>query len=71
MEKPNCRDCKHYFVTWNQRTPNGCRRYGIESKENPSVIVHSAGMGDCQGYEAKRSKELKKTPLDLNSKDLW
>ena len=71
MEKPNCTKCKHYFITWNTRTPNGCRKFAIESKDLPSRIVHQAGMGDCQGYEAKKSAETKNEKLDLNRKDLW
>jgi hypothetical protein len=69
--KPNCTSCKHFYVTWDPKIPNGCRAYGIQSKDLPSRIVASAGMGDCQGYEAKKKPETKKDGLDLNRKDLW
>lgn len=71
MEKPKCSQCRHYFITWNPKTPNGCRRYSIQSKEKPSIIVAMAGLGECQGFEAKISNKDKSEPLDLNNKDLW
>lgn len=71
MDKPNCSQCRHYYITWDQRTPNGCRRFGIQSKARPSDVVASAGMGDCQGFEAKRKPVEKAKGLDLNRDDLW
>ncbi len=71
MSKPNCSQCRHYYITWDQKTPNGCRRFGIQSKDLPSNVVRSAGLGDCQGFEAKVKKSDDKKGLDLNRKDLW
>ncbi len=71
MEKPNCSNCRHFYVTWDQKTPNGCRRFGIQCKDKPSAIVAAAGLGDCQGYEARKKPEAGKDRLDLNRKDLW
>jgi hypothetical protein len=71
MANPNCLKCKHYFVTWNQYTPHGCRRYGIQSRQLPSLVVVSAGSGECQGFEEKKRPEEKKTGLDLSRDDLW
>lgn len=70
MEKPKCQQCRHFFITWDQKTPNGCRRFGIQSRELPSAIVRAAGMGDCQGFEAKATKK-QDSGLDLSRKDLW
>jgi hypothetical protein len=71
MSNPNCSQCRHFYITWNAKTPNGCRRFGIESKDKPSTIVAMAGLGDCQGFEAKKRQEAEKKGLDLNRKDLW
>jgi hypothetical protein len=71
MSHPNCSQCRHFYITWNAKTPNGCRRFGIESKDKPSTIVAMAGLGDCQGFEAKKRQEAEKKGLDLNRKDLW
>jgi hypothetical protein len=70
MEKPKCQQCRHFFITWDQKTPNGCRRFGIQSRELPSIIVKASGMGDCQGFEAKAEKKPA-AGLDLTRKDLW
>lgn len=68
--KPNCRNCKHFFITYNQQTPNGCRIYQIQSKQLPSIIVKQANAGaDCIGHEAKPSKTAKSK--DLNDPRLW
>lgn len=71
MEKPNCSQCRHFYITWDQKTPNGCRRFGIQCKETPTKIIAAAGLGDCQGYEEKRKTDKKSGTLDLNRKDLW
>lgn len=71
MSKPNCSQCRHFFITWDQKTPNGCRRFGIQSREIPSKVVAQAGLGDCQGFEAKKRPEAKKEGLDLSRKDIW
>jgi hypothetical protein len=71
MSKPKCTDCKHYFITYDPKIPNGCRQYGIKCKAMPTEIVASAGQGDCRGFEPKRKPETKKPGLDLNRNDLW
>ena len=71
--KPNCINCQHYHITWDQKAPRGCKLYGIKSQAMPSQIVQMAGSGDCQGFQAKVKKEdpSKDKGLDLNRKDLW
>lgn len=71
MSKPNCKECRHFYITWNPQTPNGCRRFGIQCKDRPSQIVAMAGQGECQGFEEKKRPESKKTGLDLKRDDLW
>lgn len=53
MEKPLCRNCRHYFITFEAQTPYGCRKFGIKSRQVPSLAVASAGSGECQGFEPK------------------
>jgi hypothetical protein len=71
MSKPNCVQCKHFYITWNPKIPNGCKKFGIQCQDKPSNIVAAAGMGDCQGFEPKKRPEAKSDALDLNRKDLW
>lgn len=54
--KVNCMKCKHYFITFDQAAPKGCRIYKIKSKQIPSQIVKQANNGsDCLGFEAKNN----------------
>jgi len=55
MEKKriDCFKCKHFYVTWDQSFPRGCRAMGFKSKEMPSdVVFQSSGM-ECMRFEEK------------------
>jgi len=68
--KPNCMNCKHFFITYDKNTPRGCRIYKIKSASLPSMVVKRANNGEeCMGFSAKESKSAKK--LDLNDAKNW
>lgn len=70
--KPNCMKCKHYFVTFDQYAPKGCRIYKIKSSNMPSIIVKQANNGvECIGFEPKPEKNENKKTKDLNDPSLW
>ncbi|RUM66598.1 MAG: uracil-DNA glycosylase [Sulfurimonas sp.] len=53
MQTLNCKRCRHYFVTWQNNQPHGCRAYGFRSLQIPSVVVqHSSGM-PCSLFRLK------------------
>jgi hypothetical protein len=53
-EKPvNCRLCRHFFVTWDQHHPQGCRLYGVKSRQAPSMIVRESTGAPCQFWEPR------------------
>lgn len=55
--KPNCNQCKHFFITYNQHTPKGCRVFKIQSASMPSLVVKNVNNGgECLGFEAKKNK---------------
>ncbi|SFG88471.1 hypothetical protein SAMN05660649_03010 [Desulfotomaculum arcticum] len=57
MEKAkNCFKCKHYYITWDARFPNGCRIYGIKTKYNLSTEVIKATGKECLCFEEKPVK---------------
>jgi hypothetical protein len=56
-KRVNCFECKHFYVTWDQNAPKGCRLYGFKSYELPSVIVSQSSQHGCLGFE--RRKEAK------------
>lgn len=50
----DCRRCVHFFVTWDERFPNGCRRMGFKSRAAPAEEVRRAtGGDDCRLFEEK------------------
>ncbi len=67
--KPNCMKCKHFFITFDQSAPRGCRIYQIKATQLPSIIVKQANKGaDCIGFEEKKLKAQEK---NLNDSKYW
>jgi len=52
---PTCRQCKHYFITWNPNFPHGCHAFGFKSKLLPCLEVRSASMQECLKFESKKT----------------
>lgn len=62
--------CKHFYITYDQRTPRGCRIYSIQSASLPSQVVKTANGGaECIGFEEKL--KTKSTQKDLNDPKYW
>ena len=66
----NCTKCKHYYITWDQLTPKGCKVYGVKSRQLPYIAISKETEEGCLSYEPKDDK-LKKDDLDLNDDSLW
>ncbi|MGM9968273.1 uracil-DNA glycosylase [Rummeliibacillus sp. TYF005] len=49
----SCFKCKHFFVTWDQHNPRGCRAYQFKSKAIPSIVVKKSSGLDCLKFEQK------------------
>lgn len=59
----DCHKCEHYYVTWEERTPHGCRAMGFKSRRLPSIVVRKSTPDmDCLSYKKKafRGKENRK-----------
>ncbi len=52
-ERPNCLRCRHYYVTWDERNPCGCRAFGFKTSQVPSAVVRRESGAECQMYEPK------------------
>ena len=52
-EKIDCFRCKHFFVTWDETFPRGCRALGFKSREMPHLMVRQASGMDCLKFEKK------------------
>lgn len=53
---PTCKDCIHFFVTYDPSFPYGCRSMGFKSRRYPHFEVQAASGGPCQGRETKASE---------------
>ena len=49
----SCIGCRHYFVTWEPKTPKGCKFFGFKSIQMPCLMVRKTTGQDCQEYSAK------------------
>ncbi len=53
-DKVTCRRCQHYFITWEPKTPHGCRVMGFKSQLLPSIVVKKDSGVPCQAFVEKR-----------------
>ncbi len=52
-----CHKCMHYYVTWDQYFPHGCRAMKFKSKRIPINEVRMAMRGkDCLAFEMKKQE---------------
>ena len=59
----DCRRCRHYFVTWDEDFPHGCRRMGFKSRQSPCDEVRHAMNGrPCRLFEQKQIPAAKSQP---------
>ena len=52
-EKIDCFKCKHFYVTWDQSFPRGCKAMGFKSKEMPADVVYQSSGMECMRFEEK------------------
>lgn len=53
----NCRNCKHYYITWEKHFPHGCRAMGFKSAQLPAVTVRNSSHKDCLLFKEKAPPE--------------
>lgn len=50
----DCHRCAHYFVTWDEHFPHGCRCMGFKSRRLPGGEVRHAMNGqECRLFVPK------------------
>ena len=52
-EKIDCFKCKHFYITWEQSFPRGCKAMGFKSKEMPADVVYQSSGMECMRFEEK------------------
>ncbi|MDH4467993.1 MAG: hypothetical protein QE271_08040 [Bacteriovoracaceae bacterium] len=54
-EGVDCRKCIHFYVTWKQARPYGCKLFGFESQSMPSLVVKKESKQSCQEFRLKNA----------------
>ncbi|MCL2087494.1 MAG: hypothetical protein FWH05_07900 [Oscillospiraceae bacterium] len=57
---PDCFKCKHFYITWEQKSQKACRLFEFKSDRLPSVVVFKSTGKKCEGFEPKNERNLKK-----------
>jgi len=52
-----CYKCRHYYITWDNNFPYGCRAMGFKSYETPSVTVYKSSGTNCLLFEPKEDRK--------------
>ena len=54
---PVCRNCVHFYITYDSSLPYGCKAMKFKSRENPAQAVFAASGMICQVFVAKSAKK--------------
>ncbi|MCK5404089.1 MAG: uracil-DNA glycosylase [Desulfobulbaceae bacterium] len=55
-QRPNCYQCRHFYITHEPDHPYGCRPMGFKSVQLPSVAVFNSSGMECQMFTLKQLK---------------
>ena len=58
MNKSNCNDCSHFYITYKNNFPYGCRAFGIISKKTPYLEIKKISGTNCALF-SKKIKHVK------------
>ncbi|MFZ5774486.1 MAG: uracil-DNA glycosylase [Thermodesulfobacteriota bacterium] len=50
---PDCRACRHFYITHQPAHPYGCRAMGFISARLPASVVQENSGLPCQGFSPK------------------
>jgi hypothetical protein len=53
MRRIDCRRCRHYFVTWDDHAPHGCRAIQFKSRLLPAQVVQRVSGRHCLKFSPK------------------
>lgn len=61
----NCFQCRHFYITWDQNFPNGCKAFGFKTKQMPAIAVQQASGAPCAAFEPKPAKPDRNQTNDI------
>lgn len=70
-EKPCCRKCEYFYITFEMKNPNGCKAYGFKGPSLPSAVVERESGLPCMKFKLKKSLQKKKDDIDFNDPSIW
>tara|TARA_X000000950_G_C13331736_1_gene424900 strand:- start:210 stop:425 length:216 start_codon:yes stop_codon:yes gene_type:complete len=50
--KNTCKNCRHFYVTYTQNYPWGCKAFGFKSKKYPYLEVYSNSGMKCALFKS-------------------
>ncbi|RJQ44748.1 MAG: uracil-DNA glycosylase [Nitrospiraceae bacterium] len=53
----NCFTCEHFYITWDEKFPRGCKAMGFKSREMPSAVVYASSGVQCLKFRKKKRSE--------------
>ncbi len=53
----NCLKCVFFYITWDEKHPNGCKAMGFKTKQLPSMTVFQSSGKPCELFKKKELKE--------------
>lgn len=57
MNKTNqidCFKCQHFYITWDQNAPRGCKAFSFKTRRLPSDVVLESSGEPCLKFSAKK-----------------
>ncbi|MFZ5351415.1 MAG: uracil-DNA glycosylase [Bacillota bacterium] len=52
-ERNSCLKCKHFYITWDNGFPRGCKLFGFKTAKLPSAAVKEATGEECKNFKLK------------------
>ncbi|MEW6074430.1 MAG: hypothetical protein AB1726_17780 [Planctomycetota bacterium] len=53
---PDCRRCRHFYVTHDARWPYGCRAFAMKSRALPAAEVLLSSGEPCRGFAPREER---------------
>ncbi|MBL1212571.1 MAG: uracil-DNA glycosylase [Ignavibacteriae bacterium] len=55
-KRVNCRKCNYFYVTWDAKSPYGCKALGFKTPNMPSSDVFNNSGIECLKFLPKSNK---------------
>jgi hypothetical protein len=56
-KEKSCMRCVHFYLTWDNNFPYGCKALGFKSKHSPISVVREASGIECLYFQPKEGEK--------------